>query len=588
MIRRSTFSLLRRLTHEREINHFLDRHQGLDPLAFIDSVFDYFNFSYSVSQRDKANIPAQGKVVIIANHPIGSLDGLAILRLVSEVRPDVKILANDMLMNFEPLHPLLIPLDNMTGGGALKSFRTALDELDREGAVIVFPAGEVSRARPAGVRDSRWRPGFLKLARRSGAPVLPVHIRARNSLLFYSASMLFKPLGTALLAQEMFNKRSAVIDFRVGEPIAATALQSEQLADKALLRRLKKHLYKVGSRKHRRPMFVTEKTIAHPEDRSRLLEECRQMPLLGETRDGNRILLTRFADSPVMMRELGRLRELTFRQVGEGTGARRDLDDYDRTYQHLLLWDREALALAGAYRLGDMARLMTERGIEGLYTHSLFQFQPAFRPYLQQGLELGRSFVNPGYWGKNSLDYLWQGIGAYLKHHPQARYLIGPVTVSARFAKPLIDQLVFFYQRYYTCPQALASARQPYFIEPEDRCRLDEIYHGLDREAGFEVLQRAFQAEGEKVPVLFKQYAALFEEGGFQLLAFSVDPDFSDCIDGLFMADALESGQAQALSGGLTPCMDSSVAISAQAIHILQIRSGLYPFIAISCNSTFL
>lgn len=552
IITRPTFSLLRRLTHEQEINAFLHSHAGLDPIAFIDSVFDYFNFSYSVSSRDKANIPAQGRVVIIANHPIGSLDGLALLRLVCEVRADVKIIANDMLMTFETLHPLLIPLDNMTGGGALKSVRMALDELDNEGAVIIFPAGEVSRARPSGVRDSRWRPGFLKMARRANAPVLPIRIRAKNSLLFYSASMVYKPLGTALLAKEMFNKKSATINFHVGETIPCAALSSDQLTDKALLRRLHKHLYKLGRRKHRQPLFITEKTIAHPEDRTRLLAESHAMQLLGETRDGNRILLTCYADSPVTLREIGRLREYTFRKVGEGTGAKRDLDNFDHSYQHLLLWDREAMNLAGAYRLGDMARLLKESGPEGLYIKTLFDFQPSFRPYLEQGLELGRSFVNPQYWGKNSLDYLWQGIGAYLKHHSGIRYLIGPVTISASFDKPLIDELVFYYQRYYTCPLALASARQPYFIEPERRCEMAAGYQGLDREAGFSRLQQIFHAHDEKVPVLFKQYAALFEEGGFQLLAFSVDPDFSDCIDGLFLADLtrLKPAKRQRYLGG--------------------------------------
>lgn len=534
-IKRPTFSLLRKLTHEQEINQFLADNKGQDPVSFIESVFDYFNFSYTVPSRDKANIPAQGRVVIIANHPIGSLDGLAILRLLLEVRQDVKIIANDMLMNFEALHPLLIPLDNMGGGGALKSFRSAIDELENDHAVIVFPAGEVSRARPTGVRDTRWRPGFLKMARRAKAPVLPVRINAKNSLLFYSASMLFKPLGTALLAQEMFNKKSATIDFRVGEIIPVDSLKSDHLSDKSLLKRLKKHLYKIGRKK--RSLFVTEKTVAHPESRELLLAETRNMKVLGETKDGNRILLANYHDSPVSLREVGRLREVTFRKVGEGTGAKRDLDRFDRDYQHLLLWDREAMTLAGAYRIGDTAKLMRESGEKGMYTRTLFDFQPGFKAYLENGLELGRSFVNPDYWGKASLDYLWQGIGAYLNHNPQVRYLVGPVTVSAAFSKSLIDHLVFYYQRFYTCPRALASAKQPYFIEPERRLALEIEYQDLDRSQGFQHLQQVFQSQDEKVPVLFKQYAALFEEGGFQLLAFSIDPDFGDCIDGLFLAD---------------------------------------------------
>ncbi len=534
-IKRPTFSLLRKLTHEQEINQFLVDNEGQDPVSFIESVFDYFNFSYSVSQRDKANIPAQGRVVVIANHPIGSLDGLALLRLLLEVRPDVKILANDMLSSFDALQPLLIPLDNFGGSGALKSFRSAVAELESDRAIIVFPAGEVSRARPSGVRDTRWRPGFLKMARRAKAPILPICINAKNSLLFYSASMLFKPLGTALLAQEMFNKKSVTINFRVGEAIPVKALESDSLSDKSLLKRLKKHLYKVGRK--RRPLFVTEKTVAHPEDRQLLLQETQEMTCLGESRDGNRILLTRYYDSPVMMREVGRLREITFRKVGEGTGAKRDLDRFDRDYQHLLLWDREAMCLAGAYRIGNVSSLLKQSGEKGLYARTLFDFQPGFREFLEQGLELGRSFVNPEYWGKSSLDYLWQGLGAYLNHNSTVRYLVGPVTISADFSKSLIDHLVFYYQRFYTCPQALARAKKPYFIDPQRRCALEIEYQDLGREEGFQHLQQVFQSEGEKVPVLFKQYSALFEEGGFQLLAFSIDPDFGDCIDGLFLAD---------------------------------------------------
>lgn len=535
LIRKPTLSLLRKLTHEREINDFLDHHSDIESFEFIDSVFDYFSFSYAVSASDRDNIPAQGRVVIIANHPIGSLDGLAILRLVGEVRRDVRIVANDMLMNFRALHSLFVPLDNMTGGGTRRSYRAVQAALEREEAVIIFPAGEVSRARPTGVKDTRWRPGFLHFARRAEAPVLPVHIGAKNSLLFYSASMLFKPLGTALLAREMFNKHSRIIRFRVGEPIPASALRSDQLHDKALLKRLKKHLYKVGKR--HRPIFITEKTIAHPEDRRELQRELKSARLLGETRDHNGIYLADYRNDSALIREIGRLREVAFRRVGEGTGGRRDLDRYDRHYRHLVLWDRDTLELAGAYRLGEMGGLLAQQGEQGLYTRSLYRFRPAFHGYLQQGLELGRSFVNPQYWGKASLDYLWQGIGAYLRHHPQVRYLIGPVSMSAAYPRELIDQLVFHYRQHYACSETLVQAHQPYRMTAEVEDTLTQQYGHLDREAAFARLQSAFQAAGEKLPVLFKQYAALFEDGGFQLLAFSVDPDFGDCIDGLFMAD---------------------------------------------------
>jgi len=535
LVRKSTLSLLRKLTREQEINAFLHEHQGQRGIDFIDRIFEYFNFSYSISQRERNNIPAQGKVVIIANHPIGSLDGLALLRLVSEVRKDVKIVANDMLMAFEPLHDLFLPLDNMTRGAYKQSYKNIVQALADEQAVIVFPAGEVSRASPAGIRDGKWQSGFLHFARKAKAPLLPIFVSAKNSLLFYSASMLFKPLATALLAHEMFNKRSAEIKFRVGEMIPHQALDNNQLVDKALIKRLKKHLYKIGKGKN--PIFVTEKTIAHPEDLAALKKELKTAQLVGATRDNHKIFLCDYAQHPSVLREIGRLREQTFRLVGEGTGSRRDLDKYDHYYRHLVLWDDEKLCIAGAYRLGDAERILHKKGIKGLYTADLFDYQPAAQEYLQQGLELGRSFVHPDYWGKASLDYLWQGLGAYLQHHPHIRYVFGPVSMSARYPETLRDMLVFYYERYYRQDDPLADGKHPHLMDENRQIELQQQFAHLNREQGFELLQQRFQEQDCKVPVLFKQYAALYEEGGYQLLAFSVDSEFGNCVDGLFMAD---------------------------------------------------
>ncbi|WP_020209999.1 GNAT family N-acyltransferase [Gilvimarinus chinensis] len=535
IIRRPTLSLLRKLTHEQKINQFLRSNEGLRGIDFIDQIFEYFNFTYSAGARDRHNIPASGRVVIIANHPIGSLDGLALLRMVSEVRPDVRIVANDMLMTFEPLHNVFLPLDNMTQGAYRKSYRAIVDALNSEQAVIVFPAGEVSRASPKGIRDGAWHAGFLHFARKTNSPILPMFIEAKNSLLFYSASMLYKPFGTALLAREMFKKQSAEIRIRVGEMIPCAELQTDKLADKALIKRLKKHVYKL--RKKRSTQFVTERTIAHPEERGAIRAELAKAQLLGTTSDNNKIYLCDYEAHPTVLREIGRLREHTFRLVGEGTGARRDLDKYDHHYRHLVLWDDVNLALAGAYRIADCGRLMQEHGLEGLYTAELFHYTPDMFPYLEQGVELGRSFVNPKYWGKASLDYLWQGLGAYLQHNPQVRYVMGPVSMSDEYPKALRDLTVYFYERYYRTQKPLAQATHPHLLEPEAFATINEEFAALDQDDAFRLLQKKFTEAGHKLPTLYKQYAALYEAGGYSLLAFSVDSDFGNCLDGLFMGD---------------------------------------------------
>jgi hypothetical protein len=364
---------------------------------------------------------------------------------------------------------------------------------------------------------------------------LPIQVQARNSLFFYGASLLFKPIGTLLLSDEMFKQQTRVIHFRVGEAIPPRQLHSDELHDRMLVKRLRKHVHQLH--KPSKSRFVTERTVAHPEPRQLLQQEFKQARLLGVTGDDNAIYLVDWSPDSAILREIGRLREISFRKVGEGTGKTRDLDDYDCHYRHLVLWDRDALEIAGAYRLGEGQRILATRGVEGFYTNSLFNYDAAMPPFMAQGVELGRSFVSPAYWGKASLDYLWQGIGAYLAHHPEVRYLFGPVSMSADYPAALTQELVYYFNNYYQSSAKLASARQPFTLPPVTHERLKERYQGHDRKSGLTLLQASFAAQGRKIPILFKQYAALFDADGFQTLAFSRDPDFADCLDALCMTD---------------------------------------------------
>ena len=539
IVQKTTVNLLKKITHESEINDFLDKYSDLEGFDFIEQVFDYFNFTYSASLRDKQNIPAQGRVVIIANHPIGSLDGLALLRQVGEVRSDVKIIANDMLMMFPQLHDLFIPVNNMTGKTFKAVYEGVTKALSQEQAVIVFPAGEVSRTSPTGIKDGRWRFGFVNFARKTQSPILPIHVKGKNSALFYSMSILAKPFSTALLSSEMFKQRDRTLKFTVGELIPCSEIQNDHISDKALVKRIKKHLYKLPKlRKKNKPsQFATEKAIAHPEDRQALVSDIKQIEQLGRTRDGQSILLANYYQSSVLMKEIGRLREVAFRMVGEGTGKKRDLDHYDEYYQHLVLWNSQSIDLVGAYRLGDCDRLIQEYGKDCLYTTSLFDFEPGFDKYLKNTLELGRSFVTPKYWGKSSLAYLWQGIGSYMENNPNVRYMIGPVSMSDRFPRDLRNKLIFYFTKYYSGDEVLAKPKNVYTFDEPETMLLEDIFKDHDAETGMAYLMETFKEAGHVFPVLFKQYTSLFEDGGFRILSFSVDPDFGNCIDGLILAD---------------------------------------------------
>jgi hypothetical protein len=283
--------------------------------------------------------------------------------------------------------------------------------------------------------------------------------------------------------------------------------------------------------------------IASRECREDLSDDISRCELLGETQDSKKILLYRHRRTSSLMNEIGRLREESFRLVGEGTGNVRDLDTYDEHYMHIVLWDEQEREVVGAYRLRgtDGLKCNEEHGrlnIESpLYTASLFDYLPVSRDFLGQGLELGRSFVQPKYWGSKSLEYLWYGIAAFLRLHPQYRYLFGAVSISNTLSVPAKDLLIYFYQHYYGSPNQYIVCHQPYQISETSHAHLLQLFEGLDLKEGFIKLKKQLRYLGFAVPVLYKQYAELSEPGGTRFLGFNIDHDFSDCVDGFVVVD---------------------------------------------------
>lgn len=531
LVGRSVVTLLRHLFRESEFRQFEADYPHLSGLDFVEQVLEYFRFDYKVGQRELERIPTSGRVVIIANHPIGSLDGLMLLKLLSSVRRDVKVVANELLMNIRPLQPLLLPVDNINGGTARENLETIDRFLHDDGALIIFPSGEVSRIRPTGVRDTKWHTGFLRIASRAQAPVLPMFVGGRNSSLFYGVSMLCKPLSTLLLVQEMFKQAQKTVTVRIGEQIPYASYCGTQLPLVTRVQLFRRHLYRIGAGK--RPVLATQSPVARPEPRLVLRRAVQNCERLGQTPDQKQILLYETAGSCPLMREIGRLREVAFRAVGEGTGRRLDMDAYDQRYQHIVLWDENDLEVVGAYRLVHAGQTVA-KDIRDLYTHSLFQYGDAMRPYLMDGLELGRSFVQPRYWGKRSLDYLWMGIGAYLSRYP-ARYLFGPVSISSQMPPRARDLMIEFYRLYFGFDQPLARSRNPY--QNTDALDQPPAFSGQDYSADFKTLKAMLANMGSAVPTLYKQYTELCEPGGVKFLDFGIDPAFSNCIDGLVLVD---------------------------------------------------
>jgi len=543
---KAMIKLVKTLTHEDEINQFIETHQHLKGFAFLDHVLNFFNFSYQVSARSLNRIPSEGRLMIVANHPIGSLDGLALLKMVRSVRSDVRIVANDLLNNIEPLQSLFLGIDKLSDKHSHKAqFKAIMNALDQDEAVIIFPAGEVSRIRPNGVRDGKWKTGFLKLAKKANAPIVPIYVDARNSALFYSLSAFYKPLGTLMLVQEMFNKSHQEIQFHIGKPIAWKAVSKLDLPDKTLANRLRKHLYLLDKeaklvKKGKAPIFETLETIAHPVDRKALKKALTRSTLLGKTQDGKEIYLYDFENDSPVMHEIGRLRELTFRTVEEGTGTAMDLDQYDLRYRHLVLWDEDDLEIVGAYRIGECQKIIEKHGTKGLYTSTLFDLKSDMETLLPNAIELGRSFVQPRYWGKRSLDYLWYGIGAYVAQHPDIKYLFGPVSLSAAYPQNAKELIIGFYSQQFGGGDAqqtkLATAKRPIKLNTENQKIAKHVFSG-EYKASYKKLNALLDAEGVKVPTLFKQYAEVCDDKGCQFIDFSTDPNFNDCIDAFIMVE---------------------------------------------------
>ncbi|MEA1920584.1 MAG: GNAT family N-acyltransferase [Campylobacterota bacterium] len=535
VVRQSIIRLFKSLFHENEINTFLQEHAQKDAFSFIEAILDHFELDIGINTNELLRIPSYGKVVIIANHPLGALDALALLHVISDVRKDVKIVASTFLSHFDNLKEVLIPVDNIRGKMERSSVESIYEALKKEQAVIIFPSGEVSRARPDGIKDTKWRSGFLKIAQKMQAPILPIFIDAKNSKKFYMLSMLNKSLATATLPNEMFAYHNKSIGFRIGKSIPYESYNLPSLNTNDRMKLLRKHFYRVA--KKRRALFKTFNEIALAENRQELKYELSSAQALGETSDGKKILLYCSEEESSVLREIGRLREISFRQVQEGSGRKRDLDEFDYYYHHIVLWDDKDLEIVGSYRIAEAREIIDILDIEGLYTSTLFRYEKEFDTYFNEGIELGRSFVQPKYWNSRALDYLWQGIGAYLKANPQIRYMFGPVSISRSYNDEAVALLAFFYTNYFGAKHQSVKHIESYQMTSTQLERFENLFTCNNYREDLVMLKNELQSMGYAIPTLYKQYSDLCIEDGVQFMDFGIDRDFDNCVDGFLVVD---------------------------------------------------
>lgn len=560
---RLTHPWIERLLGLRRLNAFYER--ALDRQSestFPARILAEMEVGTQVSAEDFERIPAEGSLLVVANHPFGAMEGLALLELIRRRRSDVKIMANYILGRIPELRDDFFFVDPFGRRSSvsrnINTLRQALNWLHDGKVLIVFPAGEVASFAPHAfrVRDPAWQTSLMALARRANVKrFLPVYIPGTASLLFHLVGKIHPRLRTILLPREMLRLRRRTLTLRVGTPLSGDTLFRRFPEDVDALRYLRFRTFLLAGRvdasrfeRQMRRLTLDDTTrenvpIIPPVPPDDLAAELRSLPPEAHlcAVDAYDIYAAQGRDIPVTLREIGRLREITFRAAGEGTGRDLDTDDFDDAYHQIILWQRDKREIVGCYRLALSDVITETAGLTALYTRTLFRFDERFLGHLPgAAVELGRSFVRPEYQRAFApLLLLWRGVLAFLAKHPRYTVLFGPVSISHDFRAASRD-ILLAYLRARCFDRGLAkwvSPRLPpkrqHFVE----WRSPEYADFLASETDVNDALAEIEEGRREMPVLIRQYLKL----GGKIIAFNVDPDFGTVVDGLIILNLLDA-----------------------------------------------
>ncbi|MCK8480223.1 GNAT family N-acyltransferase [Psychroserpens algicola] len=554
--------LLMKVLKISTLNKIYKRNKHLSDGEFLNAILDDFQIKFEIPEEDLKRLPKDGAFITVSNHPLGGIDGILLLKLMIEQRKDFKIIANFLLHRIEPLKPYIMPVNPFEDRKDVKSsiagFKNAILHL-REGHPLgVFPAGEVSTYKDGKlVVDKPWEEAAMKLIKKAEVPVVPIYFHAKNSKLFYKLSKISDTFRTAKLPSELLTQKNRIIKVRIGKAISVNdQKEHETLSDFSEF--IRRKTYMLSNAFEDKPKILdnisnTLKPPAKPPKRIVGSVSTEKMAAEVEAlREGDyrllvsknyEVYLTPADQIPNILHEIGRLREITFRAIGEGTNEAIDLDSFDTYYHHMFLWDTETKQLAGAYRMGLGSKIYARYGIDGFYLQDLFRFEPELYKMMSESIEMGRAFIIKEYQQKPMpLFLLWKGIVHTTLRYPEHKFLIGGVSISNQFSNFSKSLMIEFMKSHYYDPYVAqyVHPKKEFKVKLKDADKdfvFDEAEADLNK---FDKIIDEVEPGALRLPVLLKKYI----KQNAKLVAFNVDPLFNNSVDGLMyikIADLPES-----------------------------------------------
>ncbi len=509
---------------------------------FLSYTVDKLNVhSEVINEELLASVPLTGPFIVVANHPLGGLEGILLAKIFLKIRPDLKVLTNQLLTKIPEFEDLFIGVDVLNKNKTRENtqgMRDVAQHLSYGGALLVFPAGTVSRLNLSTMKisDAPWSPMITRLARKYSAPIMPVFVGGKNKFIFYFSGYIHKRIRTMLLPRAMVNKSGEVISLRVGSIITSSDIKrlSDDMIATSYIRFCCKVLKEISSdnQTDEKILMNNVRQGVKKDVVSQHVDSLAEYLLYSEKQFS--LYCVPYDALGGMAEQIAIERERTFRLVDEGTGRELDNDCFDGHYQHLFLWDNEEKQIAGGYRIGVTAEIIKEKGLNGLYSHSLFKYNQKFIEEMGSTIELGRSFVTEKYQRHpKALDILWKGIGRFVAQNPQYHTLFGCVSISRQYSalgSALLTQTFLSHYGVNHKMKKKVKARKP--INHVDMPWTDSQIKSLLETPILNKLVGRIDA-GKSIPILIRHYLAL--NGRF--VSFTVNEGFNSSLDGLIVVD---------------------------------------------------